>query len=267
MTNEFEQQEQQHDPYAIQAEAPVETAPAEEKKGLSNDEMASLLVQSQRDMQQQNALMYQQLMQSQQSNQQQSNQQQGLPDKVGVQFDKDGNPYIDSKDILGLSKGVVDQYHKDVISPVAPTIEDAERSGKVARTAAWLQQNAPEMMQGKDPTHVANLAVGLYQSDLNPGRNDAERTHYVMNQLQNIQTKSGNPDIRKSNVANQVGRTEAGAQSQLPYPKGSKITIGRSTPAEMGLDRFMESVAKENDLRELSTRGNLGYTFEVKRPD
>jgi hypothetical protein len=192
-----------------------------------------------------------------------------------VKYDAEGTPFIDGADALKLTQGALDAYHNQVIAPNIPAVESVQRQQYLNSTVGWLQENAPDLIQGKDPVQLANLAAGLYNSELNPGTDDISKSTYVLNNLRGMYQpapgQQGTPmesigAPRRLQPVNQTGRTESGAPPVFPYPPGSTITIKRYTAHDVGLDKQIEQTAEEARLRELNMQYNLGYKFEEKSP-
>lgn len=247
-------------------EPPKEEAP---RKGLTEEELAALEERHRRDQAHQAAMLQQTLefqarsmaLQQQGQQGQQSQQDTSLPEKLPVKFDAEGKPYVETKDVLNTSKVVVDQYHKDVIEPVAPVVDNVSRQQKINDTINWIKTVDPKLLEGRDPNEVAGLAMGLYYSDANPGGNDDNaRTNYVVQHLKALATP-GNPTIKSVQAANQVGRTSGGNMPSMPYPPGAKIYVNRKPAYEVGLDAFSQQAAREEELRQLNAQHNMGWTF------
>ncbi len=253
--------------FGVEAEAP----PIPAATNPNADELLKLQLQSQQEQQRQTALLQQEILRQRTASSPSAN---GIsvtppekgPDKLKVMQDPDGNLYVEAKDIENVAQRNIDNYHQNVIAPAAPILEKVEQSQNLQNTIAWLQSEDPKLLEGKDPTQVAGLAVGLYNSALNPGRDDIAKSAYVLQNLRNMSFESGNPAIRQAQPANQVGRTLSGAPQAHPYPPNSKITINRTTPQEMGLDKFETSIQQEAYLREYNDQNKMGWTFNIQRP-
>jgi hypothetical protein len=251
---------------------PTEKTPTEpENRGPSPEELQALVLQTQQEQLRQGNLLQQQLEQVRSavaaSADKPHDTRVHAPGKIPVKVDDQNRMYLDPVDIAGVAKGVVDEYHQAVINPLAPVVESVATQREIQNTVDWLRKIDPKLVEGKDAKHVAGLAIALYESKVNPGQTNQERAQYVIDQLRTMALAPGNPIVNSVSPSNHVGRTDDGREPNLPYPKGAKIIINRTSISEMGLDGFQESISREAYLRELNDRYKLGWTFDVRRPD
>lgn len=264
-------------PEELAALGVIQEPKAEEKKedaappapqGPSMAEIQAMLNQQQAQSQQNNQLMIQQLLEANKPKPTAPK----LPSDIPVRIDQDGKPVLSVQDLLPLVDNkvtsAVDGYHNQVIAPFVPAVEAQARDQKINNTIDFLKQNAPDLLNGRDPKQVASTVMAFYETSANPHQHrDDLRTQYAIEQAKTMFGNTGNPSLQQSRVSNQVGRTESGSTNQAPYAPGEAITIYRTTANEMGLDNFQRSIAAEADLHEYNAKNNMGWKITVKRPD
>jgi len=241
---------------------PAESAPP----GVSLAEVQSMLHQQQAYTNQQNQLLMQQLLETNKPKTQES-----APSEIPIRLNKDGTPVISTQDLFPLMDNKIsaglDGYHKQVIEPFVPAVEEQVRDQKIKNTVDFLKQKHSDVLDGNDANQVAKTVMAFYESSANPYQNDdIQRTNYAVETARALFKSSGNPSLKQV-VSNQVGRTESGSTQQHPYAPGDKITIFRTTANEMGFDNFQASIAAEADLHDYNAKNKMGWNIVVKRPE
>lgn len=226
-----------------------------------------------------------QMMESNQRGQQQTQTKEDDSIYVApVRWDPQGKPLVAETDLNPIiDKAVKKQlaeFQQNNIDPYMPAMAHAQQSNAVSSVAAYLQQLAPDLLEGRDPNEVGKLAIDMYNSAFNPYEDEGQRAHYAIEQLRGVlktsPTTSTNRELPKvtgydpkpAPAYNQVGRTQSGGGNGNPYgyAPNSTITVNQKSLDDLGgdLDMMERHAGQVNDLMAYNQSHSMGWKFVFK---